>query len=91
MAEVVHPIYVGSDDFEKLKTCLDDNPEYLLFRTSSGDTLKVDLKNKREDTGGAENIVVRWMKDIKNKANNYTSSSAALNEIKSYCEAYLEF
>lgn len=92
MAEFTHAINIGSDNFSNLKRYLDENPEYLLFTTTSGATLKVDLKQQKDEEDSAENIVVRWMNDIKGKTTNYTDYSSAakrLGEIKSYCDAVI--
>ena len=54
--------------------------------------LKVDLKQEKEEKDSAENIVVRWMNDIRKKTTNYTDYSSAakrLGEIKSYCDAVI--
>ena len=92
MAELTHTINVGGESFGILKKCLDGNPEYLLFTSPSGATLKVDLKQQKDKKDSAENIVVRWMNDIKGKTTNYTDYSSAakrLGEIKSYCDAVI--
>ncbi len=96
MAELTHTINVGAETFGNLKRYLDENPEYLLFTCPSGSpsgaTLKVDLKKQKDKKDSAENIVVRWMNDIKGKTTNYTDYSSAakrLGEIKSYCEAVI--
>lgn len=92
MAEITHTINVTVNMFDNLKRYLDENPEYLLFTTASGATLKVDLKQQEDEEDSAENIVVRWMNDIKEKTINYTDYSSAakrLGEIKSYCDAVI--
>ena len=92
MAELTHTINVGLEIFDILKRYLDGNPEYLLFTSPSGTTLKVDLKQQKDEKDSAENIVVRWMNDIKGKSTNYTDYSSAakrLGEIKSYCDAVI--
>lgn len=92
MAELTHTINVGLEIFDILKRYLDGNPEYLLFTSPSGTTLKVDLKQQKDEKDSAENIVVRWMNDIKGKTTNYTDYSSAakrLGEIKSYCDAVI--
>lgn len=63
-----------------------------MFTSPSGATLKVDLKQQKDEKDSAENIVVRWMNDIKRKTTNYTDYSSAakrLGEIKSYCDAVI--
>lgn len=90
MAELTHTINIGTVDFCNLKRYLDENPEYLLLASPSKEILKVDLKQQKKDS--AENIVVRWMNDIKGKSTNYTDYSSAakrLGEIKSYCDAVI--
>ena len=91
MAELTHTINIGTEDFCNLKRYLDENPEYLLLASpSSREILKVDLKQQKKDS--AENIVVRWINDIKGKSTNYTDYSSAakrLWEIKSYCDAVI--
>ena len=92
MAELTHTINIGAETFGLLIRYLDGNPEYLLFTNPSGATLKVDLKQQKDKKDGAENIVVRWMNDIKGKTTNYTDYSSAakrLGEIKSYCDAVI--
>jgi len=93
MAEITHMINVTDKQFNDLKNCLSGNPEFLLFSTNLSDTtLKVDLKQEKEEKDSAENIVVRWMNDIKEKTINYTDYSSAakrLGEIKSYCDAVI--
>lgn len=92
MAELTHMIYISTETFGNLKRYLDGNPEYLLFTSPSGATLKVDLKQQKDEKDSAENIVVRWMNDIKGKTTNYTDYSSAakrLGEIKSYCDAVI--
>ena len=92
MAEIINTIKISADSFGDLKTYLDRNPEYLLFSSPLGTTLKVDLKQEKEEKDSAENIVVRWMNDIKGKSTNYTDYSSAakrLGEIKSYCDAVI--
>lgn len=92
MAEIIHSINVSANNFGDLETCLDKNPEFLLFTSPSGATLKVDLKQQKDEKDSAENIVVRWMNDIKGKTTNYTDYSSAakrLGEIKSYCDAVI--
>ena len=44
MTEIIHTINVSANNFGDLETCLDKNPEFLLFTSPSGATLKVDLK-----------------------------------------------
>ena len=78
--------------FDILKRYLDGNPEYLLLTSPLGTTLKIDLKQQKDEKDSAENIVVRWMNDIKGKTTNYTDYSSAakrLGEIKSYCDAVI--
>lgn len=90
MAELTHTINIGAEDFYNLKRYLDENPEYLLLASPSREILKVDLKQQKKDS--TENIVVRWMNDIKGKSTNYTDYSSAakrLGEIKSYCDAVI--
>ncbi len=92
MAELTHTINVGAETFGLLKRYLDGNPEYLLFTSPSGTTLKVDLKKQKGEKDSAENNVVRWMNDIKGKTTNYTDYSSVakrLGEIKSYCDAVI--
>lgn len=92
MAELAQTINVGVDTFDNLRKYLNRNPEYLLFTSPSGATLKVDLKQQKDEKDSAENIVVRWMNDIKGKTTNYTDYSSAakrLGEIKSYCDAVI--
>lgn len=92
MADIIHAININSDNFSRLKTYLDTNTEYLLFSTSTGASLKVDLKQEKEKSDGAKNAVVRWMNDIKGKTTNYTDYTSAakrLGEIKSYCDAVI--
>ena len=92
MAELTHTINVGAETFGILKRYLDGNPEYLLFTIPSGATLKVDLKQQKDKKDSTENIVVRWMNDIKGKTTNYTDYTSAakrLGEIKSYCDAVI--
>lgn len=92
MAEIINTIKISADSFGDLKTYLDRNPEYLLFSSPLGTTLKVDLKQEKEEKDSAENIVVRWMNDIKGKSTNYTDYLSAvkrLGEIKSYCDAVI--
>lgn len=92
MAELTHMINIGAENFYNLKRYLDENPEYLLFTSPLGETLKVDLKQQKGEKDSAENIVVRWMNDIKGKTTNYTDYSSAakmLGEIKSYCDAVI--
>lgn len=92
MAEIIHTINVSANNFGDLETCLDKNPEFLLFTSPSGATLKVDLKQQKDEKDSAENIVVRLMNDIKGKTTNYTDYSSAakrLGEIKSYCDAVI--
>ena len=92
MAEITHTINVGVEIFDILKRYLDGNPEYLLLTSPLGTTLKVDLKQHKDEKDSAENIVVRWMNDIKGKTTNYTDYSSAakrLGEIKSYCDAVI--
>lgn len=92
MAELVNTININVVAFNNLKRYLDGNPEYVLFTSSSGETLKVDLKKQKNEEDSAENIVVRWMNDIKKKTTNYTDYSSAtreLGEIKSYCDAVI--
>lgn len=92
MAEITHTINVGVELFDILRRYLDGNPEYLLFTSPSGTTLKVDLRQQKDEKDSAEDIVVRWMNDIKEKTINYTDYSSAakrLGEIKSYCDAVI--
>ena len=92
MAELTHTINVGVNTFDDLRKYLDRNPGYLLFTSPSGATLKVDLKQQKDKKDSAENIVVRWMNDIKGKTTNYNDYSSAakrLGEIKSYCDAVI--
>ena len=92
MTELTHTINVTVNMFDNLKRYLDENPEYLLFTSPLGETLKVDLKQQKYEKDSAENIVVRWMNDIKGKTTNYTDYSSAakrLGEIKSYCDAVI--
>ena len=67
MAEIINTIRISADSFSDLKTYLDRNPEYLLFSSPLGTSLKVDLKQQKDEKDSAENIVVRWMNDIKGK------------------------
>lgn len=90
MAEIINTINISANSFGDLKTYLDKKPEYLL--SPSGAALKVDLKQEKEEKDSAENIVVRWMNDIKGKSTNYTdylSAAKRLGEIKSYCDAVI--
>ena len=93
MAEIINTIKVTDKQFNDLKNCLSGNPEFLLFSTNLSDTtLKVNLKQEKEKKDSAENIVVRWMNDIKGKTTNYTDYSSAakrLGEIKSFCDAVI--
>nr|DAX89511.1 MAG TPA: hypothetical protein [Caudoviricetes sp.] len=93
MAEITHMINVTDKQFNDLKNCLSGNPEFLLFSTNLSDTtLKVDLKQEKEEKDSAENIVVRWMNDIRKKTISFTDYSSAtkmLGEIKSYCEVVI--
>ena len=93
MAEIINTIKVTDKQFNDLKNCLSGNPEFLLFSTNLSDTtLKVNLKQEKEKKDSAENIVVRWMNDIKKKTTSYTdysSASKVLGEIKSYCDAVI--
>lgn len=93
MAEMTYTINVTDKQFNDLENCLSGNPEFLLFSTNLSDiTLKVDLKQEKEEKDSAENIVVRWMNDIKGKSTNYTdylSAAKRLGEIKSYCDAVI--
>ena len=92
MAEIINTINISVNTFDDMKKYLDRNPEYLLFTSPSGETLKVDLKQQKGEKDSAENIVVRWMNDIKGKSTNYTDYSSAakrLGEIKSYCDAVI--
>lgn len=92
MAELVNTFNITEVTFGNLKRYLDGNPKYLLFTSPSGVTLKVDLKQQKGEKDIAENIVVRWMNDIKGKTTNYTDYSSAakrLGEIKSYCDAVI--
>lgn len=92
MAEITHMIKISTDSFGDLKTYLDRNPEYLLFSSPLGTTLKVDLKQEKEEKDSAENIVVRWMNDIRKKTisfTDYSSATKVLGKIKSYCEAVI--
>ena len=92
MAELINTINISAVTFGNLKRYLDGNPEYVLFTGQSGETLKVDLKQQKDKKDSAENIVVRWMNDIKGKTTNYTDYSSAakrLGEIKSYCDAVI--
>lgn len=92
MAEIINTINISANSFGDLKTYLDKKPEYLLFSSPSGAALKVDLKQQKDEKDSAENIVVRWMNDIKGKTTNYTDYSSAakrLGEIKSYCDAVI--
>ena len=93
MAEMTYTINVTDKQFNDLENCLSGNPEFLLFSTNISDiTLKVDLKQEKEKKDSAENIVVRWMNDIRKKTISFTDYSSAtkmLGEIKSYCEAVI--
>lgn len=93
MAEMTYTINVTDKQFNDLENCLSRNPEFLLFSTNLSDiTLKVDLKQEKEKKDSAENIVVRWMNDIRKKTISFTDYSSAtkmLGEIKSYCEAVI--
>lgn len=92
MAEIINTIRISANSFSDLKTYLDRNPEYLLFSSPLGETLKVDLKQEKEEKDSAENIVVRWMNDIRKKIisfTDYSSATKVLGEIKSYCEAVI--
>lgn len=92
MAELTHAINIGSDNFSNLKRYLDGNPKYLLFTSPLGTTLKVDLKQQKDEKDSTENIVVWCMNDIKGKTTNYTDYSSAvkrLGEIESYCDAVI--
>lgn len=89
----LYTINVTDKQFNDLENCLSGNPEFLLFSTNLSDiTLKVDLKQEKEKKDSAENIVVRWMNDIRKKTISFTDYSSAtkmLGEIKSYCEAVI--
>lgn len=92
MAEIINTINISANSFSDLKTYLDKKPEYLLFSSPSGAALKVDLKQEKEEKDSAENIVVRWMNDIRKKTisfTDYSSATKVLGEIKSYCEAVI--
>lgn len=93
MAEMTYTINVTDKQFNDLENCLSGNPEFLLFSTNLSDiTLKVDLKQEKEKKDSAENIVVRWMNDIRKKTISFTDYSSAtkmLGEIKSYCDAVI--
>ena len=92
MAELTHAINIGSDNFGNLKRYLNENHEYLLFTTTSGETLKVDLKQQKESTSGAKNSLVQWCEQIIEIVNNYYSkenpnADVYFNSIKQVCEA----
>ena len=93
MAEMTYTINVTDKQFNDLENCLSGNPEFLLFSTNLSDiTLKVDLKQEKKKKDSAENIVVRWMNDIRKKTisfTDYTSATKVLGEIKSYCDAVI--
>lgn len=90
MAEIIHVIRTGSDTFNDIKAYLDKNPEYLLFQSPLGVTLKVSLKQEKEKSDGAENIVVRWMSDIKKFIKDKGSTNeSSLKKIDAYCDAVI--
>ena len=93
MAEMTYTINVTDKQFNDLENCLSGNPEFLLFSTNLSDiTLKVDLKQEKKKKDSAENIVVRWMNDIRKKTisfTDYSSATKVLGEIKSYCDAVI--
>ena len=59
MAELVNTFNISENTFNNLKRYLDGNPEYLLLTSPSGATLKVDIKQQKDEKDSAENIVVR--------------------------------
>lgn len=93
MAELTHTINVGVDFFDNLRKYLYGNPEYLLFTSPSGTTLKVDLKKQENSSsGGAKNSVIRWCEQIIGIIDSYYSkenpnADVYLNSIKQTCEA----
>lgn len=93
MAEITHMIKISADSFGDLKTYLDRNPEYLLFSSPLGTTLKVDLEQQDESSSGkAKNSVIRWCEQIIEIVNNYYSkenpnADVYFNSIKQICEA----
>ena len=92
MAELTHTISVDIDTFDKLKKYLDGNPEYLLFTSPSGVTLKVDLEQQKESSGGAKNSVILWCEQIIGIINEYYSKEGPnadiyLNSIRQICKA----
>lgn len=90
MAEIVHVIRTGSDTFNDIRTFLEKNPDYLLFQSPSGATIRINLKQEKEKSNGAENIVVRWMNDIKKFVKEQgITSEASLKKIDAYCDAVI--
>ncbi len=93
MAELTHTINVTVNMFGNLKRYLDENPEYLLFTSPLGETLKVDLEQQDESSSGkAKNSVIRWCEQIIEIVNNYYSkenpnADVYFNSIKQICEA----
>ena len=92
MAELTHTIKVGVESFDNMRKYLDRNPEYLLFTSPLGETLKVDLKQEKESPSGAKNSVIRWCEQIIGIVDNYYSkenpnANVYLNSIKQICEA----
>lgn len=93
MAEITHTINVGVELFDILRRYLDGNPEYLLFTSPSGTTLKVDLRQQENSSsGGAKNSVIRWCEQIIGIVDSYYSeekpnADVYLNSIKQICEA----
>lgn len=92
MAELTHTINVTINMFEDLKRYLDRNPEYLLFTSPSGATLKVDLEQQEESCDGAKNSVIRWCEQIIGIVDNYyskenTNVDIYFNSIKQICKA----
>ena len=58
MAEIINTIRISANSFSDLKTYLDRNPEYLLFSSPLGETLKVDLKQEKEENT-CENLCMK--------------------------------
>ena len=91
MAELVNTFNIGENSFNNLKRYLDGNPEYLLLTSPSGATLKVDIKQQKDEKDSAENIVVRWCEQIIGIINSYYSkenpnADVYLNSIRQICE-----
>ena len=91
--ELTHTINVGVNTFDDMRKYLDRNPEYLLFTSPSGETLKVDLEQQDESSSGkAKNSVILWCEQIIKIVNNYYSkenpnADVYFNSIKQICVA----